>query len=360
MGLAGKVDWQAVRSRYEAWWQGDYAGGPLIQVTAPAGEAAREDEPPAAPDALFRWFTDPAAVIPRLQREVARTYYGGDAFPVIFPFSTGLPAIEAAYLGCPYHILGSTGWAEPLILDWDDCPPLQPDAQNAWWQITRDLLEAGAASSQGHYYTGIPDLEGGGEIIAMLRGTQPLAYDLLDHPQAVKKALEEEITAWQYYYLACFEIIHRFTPYLLGVMPGYVDWLGIWSERSFATVENDFSTMISPAMFREFFLPSLEQQIHFLDRSIFHLDGPEALPHLDTLLSLPRLDGIQWVLGPGDGQMTDWIPLLQKIQGAGKKVVAACQPAEVRCLIKELKPELLLNISCSSINQAEILLAEIA
>jgi hypothetical protein len=360
MGPAGKVDWQAVRTRYESWWQGELAGGPLIQVTAPAGEVAPGDAPPGDPDLLLGWFTDPAAVIPRLQREVARTYYGGDAFPVIFPFSTGLPAIEAAYLGCPYHIVGSTGWAEPLILDWDLRHPLQPDPQNSWWQITCALLEAGAASSQGRYFTGIPDLEGGGEIIAMLRGTQALAYDLFDHPQAVKQALAEEIKAWQYYYLACFEIINRCTPNLPGVMPGYVDWLGIWSERPFATVENDFSTMISPPMFREFFLPSLEQQIQFLDRSIFHLDGPEALPHLDTLLSLPRLDGIQWVLGPGDGLMTDWIPLLQKIQGAGKKVVAACQPAEVIQLVKELKPALLLlTTSCSSIDQAEILLAEV-
>jgi hypothetical protein len=346
------IDWPAVKAGYEAWWQGELIDRPLLQVTAPLAPRKPTDELPDKPEALQRWFTDPTVVVPRLQREATRVFYGGDAFPVAFPFVIGLPAIEAAYLGCPYHIVGSTGWAAAILTDWESRSPLQVDPHNAWWLATQRLLEAGASSSAGQYQVGLPDLEGGGEIIALLRGAQQLALDLVDHPQAVRQILAEETPIWQYYYRACFEIIHR-------CMPGYVDWLGIWSDRSYATVENDFSTMISPAMFRKLFLSSLEKQVAFLDRSIFHLDGPGGLPHLDTLLSIPDLDGIQWVIGPADGLMTDWIPLLHKIQGAGKKVVAACQPGEVRRLLAELQPErLLLTTSCPSVEDVHALLAE--
>ena len=350
-----KDDWLLVQQRFEAWWAGDMLDRPILLATAPRAPADPRDVPPANPDALFVWFTDPEIVIPRLEREVARTCYGGDAFPLAFPMSPALPAIEAAYLGCPYKIVpgGNTGWADPLISDWGARAHIQVDPENPWWRTTQVLLEAGARKGAGRYVVGIPDLQGGGQIVALLRGTEQLAVDLVDHPDEVKLAADEEILAWRHYYDTCFGIIHRY-------QDGYVDWLGVWSDRPYVTVENDFSVMISPRMFEEFFVPALEQQTEWVERSIFHLDGPGAIRHLDLLLELPRLDGIQWVPGSGAPAVSTWLPLLKRIQARGKRLVLNVEPGEVIPLLEELDPRgVILSSTCPSVAEVDRLLGEV-
>ena len=59
------------------------------------------------------------------------------------------------------------------------------------------------------------------------------------------------------------------------------------------------------------------------------LDGPDAIRHLDSLLSLPKLSGIQWIPGAGSPSVSEWIPLLKRIQKAGKLQHLICQKGEV-------------------------------
>jgi hypothetical protein len=351
------ADWPVIRRRYEAWWAGELLNRPLICVTAPRFAEPADDPDPAPLDEtdLLDWFTNPARVLPRLERQVARTYYAGDAFPVVFPISTSLPAIEAAYLGTPYRIVpvANSGWSSPLIHDWSACPALEVDPDNFWWRATQRLLEAGARQAGARYAVGIPDLQGGGQIVAELRGSQQLAFDLYDDPEPVKRAIEAVNVAWWYYYRACFEIIHRYSE-------GWVDWLGVWSEVPAVTVECDFSGMISPHMFEEFFVSALRQQTEWVERSIYHLDGPGAICQLDLLLALPRLNGIQWVPGAGQAPMSEWISLLRRIQDGGKLLELTCESWEVMRLFEALEPQgVLIHTRCNSPADANALVAEV-
>jgi len=107
--------------------------------------------------------------------------------------------------------------------------------------------------------------------------------------------------------------------------------------------------MISPRMFERHFLPSVAQQAAWIGRAVYHLDGPGAIPHLDALLRLPELRAIQWVPTPERPRQVDWIPLLQRIQAAGKAVVIACDPDEVHGLLHALDPNhLILTTACPS------------
>lgn len=240
-----------------------------------------------------------------------------------------------------------------MIHDWTTCPPLEVDPDNFWWRATQRLLEAGARQAGNRYAVGIPDLQGGGQIVAELRGPQPLAYDLYDNPAPIQRAIEAVNTAWWYYYRACFEIIHRYCA-------GWVDWLGVWSDVPAVTVECDFSGMISPRMFEAFFVPALRQQTEWVERSIYHLDGPGAICHLDLLLALPRLNGIQWVPGAGQPPMSEWLPLLKRIQEAGKLLELSCESWEVLRLLEALEPQgVLLRTNCSSPAEADALVAEV-
>jgi hypothetical protein len=343
--------WDRIRQRYEAWWEGEMLDRPMVRVTAPLRNCP-DALPPQDQAGLVNWYTDPDQVLPRLERRMENTYYAGDAFPWIDPMSQNLAAIQAAYMGAPYTIDPSSqsGWAVPSFEEWNRRPRFTPDDDNFWWQATRRLLERGAERSKDHFVISIPDLQGGGEILALLRGSDRLAMDLLDHPQEIVPAIDEINTAWYYYYQVCYEIIHRW-------QEGYVDWLGIWSQTPAVTVECDFMVMISRGMFEQFFLPAVEQQCEWIERTVFHLDGPGAVKHLDMLLAIPRLKGIQWVPTPERPRPSDWIPLLQRIQAGGKRVVAACAPDEVMPLLDALRPEgVMLSTSCQTPREAEALI----
>ena len=70
--------------------------------------------------------------------------------------------------------------------------------------------------------------------------------------------------------------------------------------------------MISTRMFEDVFLPGLVDECRFLDRSIYHLDGPGALRHLDSILAIPELDALQWVFGAGNEGFHRWVEVYRK------------------------------------------------
>ena len=69
------------------------------------------------------------------------------------------------------------------------------------------------------------------------------------------------------------------------------------------------------------------------------------------------LDGIAWLPGAGKPPVSEWIPVLMKIQNAGKLIQAEVYDWEIPILIKELKPEGVIYItSCKTENDARDLL----
>jgi hypothetical protein len=344
MELELKPDFDEAAERLEAWWRGEIADRVPIKVTAPIGDVSL---PLPDRQELERWWTDPELVVPRLQTQVEATYWGGEAVPVVFPVSISMVAVLAAYLGCPYRFTGTTtAWSEPVIEDWGDLPPLVFDRENEWWQKSAALIEAATRRAPGRFLIGLPDLNGPGEVLARLRGTEELLLDLADDPTPLKPALSRINEVWRQCHAACSDVIGAH-------VPGSIFWMGIWSGQPSSDLQCDFSCMISPAMFREFFLPAIAQQTEWVPRTIYHLDGPDALRHLDDLLSLPRLTGIQWVPGAGAPPMSDWLDVLKRILAAGKLLYVSCEPEEVEVLLRELPHRgLLLDTACGTPEEA--------
>jgi hypothetical protein len=361
MELTTKNDWQEAEARMNAWWAGEIIDRPAVQVRSPkAGVDRREWQAiglpgKLPPEQMDAWYTDVDLVVERGERFVDATFWGGEAFPIVFPVAVQMVAITSAYLGCPYHIDHSSrsGWAEPIIDDWSLRDPIEFDPHNEWWQLSKALLDAAARRAKGRYYVGMPDLNAPGEVVALMRDTQRFLFDFMDDPVPIKPAIDEATRAWWRYWQAANGVVHQW-------IDGYLYWMGIWSDSPSADLQCDFNVMISPQMFDDYFLPGLEQQTRWIERTIFHLDGPEAIRHLDSLLSLPRLNGIQWVPGDGKPPMSQWVPLLRRIQARGRLIVALCEPWEVETLVSELEPEgLLLQTTCDSEEEARALLKQI-
>jgi len=344
-----KEDWEETKNRFEAWWAGEVLDRPAIQVTAPRADARRKEIPP--PPSLEQRWTDVAHVIAVTEERFRCAYFGGEAFPCFWP-NLG-PDVFAAYLGCELIFHETTSWARPLITDWNDPLRVGLDEDNKWWRLTVEFTEAAARASAGRWFVGLTDLHGGMDALAAMRGRQSLALDIVDNPDKIEQAMASLTPLW-------FQVFERLHGIAELAIAGSSTWLSIWSPGRCYPVSCDFAALISPAAFERFILPDIEAQVNWLDHSIFHLDGPGALPHLEILLHLPGLNGIQWVPGAGSGSMLQWVPMLKTIQQHGKILHLSVGAEEVEPLLSELSPKgLMLSTSCASESEARDLLRRV-
>jgi 5-methyltetrahydrofolate--homocysteine methyltransferase len=117
---------------------------------------------------------------------------------------------------------------------------------------------------------------------------------------------------------------------------GTTPWAAIWSPLRCYMLQSDFCYMISPKMFERFVLPDLADCCAALDHAFYHLDGKGEIPHLDMLLALERLRGIQWIPGDGAPPPHEWLPLLQRIRAGGKLCQVYVTPRGARTIVREL------------------------
>jgi 5-methyltetrahydrofolate--homocysteine methyltransferase len=156
------------------------------------------------------------------------------------------------------------------------------------------------------------DLGGTLDAVQSFLTADRLLLELYDNPDEVLRLLWEQHEVWH----RCYKEINSV---LQPVNPGYSDWSGIYSDLPSYILQCDFSYMIGPDMFRKFVRPELEASCARLDRTFYHLDGKGQLPHLDQLLSIDDLGGVQWVCGEGSGPQEAWPQVRRKIGSSGKK-----------------------------------------
>ncbi len=353
-----KPDWDEAVRRLEAWWHQAVIDRVCIQVTAPRNEpwwdAERIPVPPR-PATWEAYWTDLDYRLAANAESMRATYYGGEALP-IFHGNLG-PDLFACFFGAtPIFASPETTWVAPIITDWDHAPTFRIAPQNRWWRLQLEFMRRAKAESQGRWAIGVPDTHSNGDCLAALRGQANLATDLYDQPERVKAALEQVLAACLYAYDAYFELLD---PEHAGGSTS--DWAGLWGSGRTNVIQCDYLAFLSPRMAEEFIMPSLAAEARALDHCVYHLDGPECLPHLDLLLEIKEIQAIQWVPGDGHRSMIQWIPLLKRIQAAGKSLqLNATFPHEIQTLMEELRPEGLLFVcSCTSELEAKALVEQV-
>jgi NAD(P)H-dependent FMN reductase len=115
--------------------------------------------------------------------------------------------------------------------------------------------------------------------------------------------------------------------------------------------------MISPAMFRRWVLPALEEEAAIVKQVVYHWDGPGALIHTNDLLASRGLHTLSYVPGAGRGDHFAHLDLLKRVQAGGKAVQANGSPDQIKKMHRELRPEkVFYSTSCRTQAEAEDLL----
>ncbi len=302
---------------WTAWWAGELER-PLVMMYGiePPTSGALPYAPQFASNLPLDLPADQA--IERYDAQLRTMRFYGDAFPRWWP-NFG-PGIVAGFTGARVHSTEETVWFSPAE---EEMPiadlHVRYDETNVWWQRVQALTRAAVERWGRRVIVGLTDLGGNLDILASFRTSQQLLLDLYDAPDEVARLTREITRAWLRYYDELAAIVQP----VCGTSP----WAPLWSPGRCYILQSDFSYMISPKMFERFVLPDLAECCAHLDHPFYHLDGKGQLPHLDLLLALKELRGIQWVPGDGVPPPEEWLPVLQRIREAGKLCQLTVTPA---------------------------------
>jgi 5-methyltetrahydrofolate--homocysteine methyltransferase len=305
-------EWRSVDANWDSWWRGALER-PVIPFVIDLPERHRPESIEPWSTFSVPFSTTVSDLLDGWEAALASRAYGCDAFPSAFP-NFG-PGVIAAYLGAmpeprPKEF---TVWFHPPE------SPTFPDLhwpyseESAWFQRMLAIYEQATERWQGGVLLDLTDLGGNMDILASFRPGEDLLLDLHDRPEEIERLIWEAHERWWQYW-------DRFNGILQPVNPGYGSWSGLFSRTSHYMLQCDFCFMISPEMFERFVKPELVASCRKLDHAFYHLDGPGQLPHLNSLLQIDELAGVQWVPGAGTAPAHEWTDVYRRIRKAGKLV----------------------------------------
>ena len=346
--------YKAALAEYEKFWERKNTKRPILNVSYQRPGTV----PYRAPETLKEKWLGAEYKYNAFKHNSSIMEYAAEGVPM--SFTNYGPGCLTACIGGGFSLQPNTIWfdTEQLITDWETPPEIAFDEQSELWQHLVQEQMLYAADPDVHF--SITDIGGIMDVVAALRGTQDLLYDLYDYPDEVKEFAQKVKVEWNRAFAKQLEIVRN------AGQP-YNNWMNIPSSKPWYPIQCDFCYMISPNQFSEFVLPDIVDQVNSMERSIYHLDGVGELPHLDMILDIPNLTGIQWVSGAGDEPERDekWFEIYRKIQDKKKNLVLMYSINEhdmegTERLIKSIDPAgVYLSFGCSCKEKAEEMIEKI-
>ena len=313
-----------IEQAWTEWWAGELER-PIVSISNPAQFAYTGQE-------LNRQFLLEMPVdemVDHFQSRLESTRYYADALPMFRPWFG--PVGMCGFLGGKMEPVPeqNTVWCEA-----DEPIPFEDlhftyDPDNVWWRRAVELTARAVERWGDRVSIGDPIHSGILEILGCFRRHQQLLYDLYAAPDEVIRLSKDITDLWIRYYEELCDIREK-------TGRGTMNWGCLWSPGRTHMHQCDLSCMISPEMFERFVMPDLDRCIRRTNHAFYHLDGPGAIPHLDMLLSLESLRGIQWVPGAAQPQASEWMSLLKRIKDGGKLCQVFVDPGGARDIVREL------------------------
>lgn len=340
-------NWESIKKRYIDFWNRENHDLPLMSITAPKNDM---EEPLISNHTSLRerWM-DTEFQINKANWTFRNTVYLAEAFPAFNP-DLGPDFFSTAF-GTQITFAEHTSWSEHFLTDTmiEEYEGLTVDLCNEYYKKMDELTQAGVEDGKDRYLVGITDIHPGADGLMSLRGSQDMCFDTMTYPDFMKKIVMDMFPIYKKLYEKLYNLTTKY-------QEGSTCWMPLWHPGRWYPPCCDFSIMISNDMYRDLFLEEIVEEIKFLDASCYHLDGPGALRHLDTLLEIPQLNGIQWVYGAGQPTASHWLDVIRKIQKAGKCVQIDVRPHELEYMLQELSPEgLHYSIRCENEDEAKAL-----
>lgn len=237
----------------------------------------------------------------------------GETFPVFWPNLSAV--VYNMFLGQAAHFDDETAWMHPCVENLENLPELKIEWDGIYFKTIEAMTNRAIERAQGQFMVGYTDMYAGIDCTAGLRGSQQMCMDLVMNPDGIHALIECAFREYDAVY-------NHFDRMLKKHDQLSVTWMNLPVFDTFNVLACDFAVNISPDHFEQFCVPILRKEARLFDCNVFHVDGPGVAKNIDAILTLPNLAGIQWAQGPGKDQpIMQWIPLIERIQQAGKSVI---------------------------------------
>ena len=326
-----KEDIDIVRKRLYAFWDREIIDRVLISVAAPKEKGKNismfhnSRDLTGQPEELRKYWEDPETIYRNNMERLENTFLGGETLPIIFQ-NYGTSG-HCNYFGAVPTYGNDTIWFDPV---WEDLS----DAEDSYTEVLLkkhlDITQYLTDHAEDNYFVGMPDSSGTIDALGHLYGTENVLMDMLSDPDAVKRAIRILDEGW----VRTNEMFYRVTEKLN--QGGAHAWMHLLAPGRVAHMQCDMSVMFSREMYREFVVDELKHQSEWLDYPVYHFDGVEQEKHLDYILGIEKLKAVQWTHVAGQPSAVHYLPILQRIQAAGKGLIVMTPAEDVPQLLENL------------------------
>ena len=312
-----KEDIEEAKERMKAWWDHEIMDFPCVSYYYPRlGEEFPDVMEFFDPIYLAQNWDNVETDLDHFETASKSWYFGGENIPRYFP-NYG-PGIAAAIFGVEPQYLSRTVWFNrPTPVD--EIVSLLESAEfnmnNPWYSRLIRTTETAAKRAKDDYSVAITDIGGVLDILSSFLGPKNIILTMKRQPGIIdtcRVIILEKL-------LKLYDDIQDTVEHYVD---GFNSWMPLWCQKRWYPIQCDFSAFLSPKWFKRFALDDIIAQADHMDYSFYHLDGPDALNHIDDILAIDSINGIQWVPGAG-GELRcseAWMPVYKKIQATEKNI----------------------------------------
>lgn len=311
--LEYKNNWKETKENFTHWWKNEDIGRPIVKIVGSKGENVWPEKIPQNHqdihiNAKFRFEL--------YSKIFSNKVFYGESFPFM-DINMG-PGSMAAYLGAEPVFDEETVWYKEVAKEnLSEIGKLDFNPDSFWWKYHKSQVdELVQLAKNTDIVVTIPDILENIDIISLLRSPQNLCYDLIDEPELVADYIQQIDDIYFKYYNEMYDIVK------LDDNSSSYTAFSILSAGTNAKIQCDFSALMSPSQYNELIIPSLQKQCNIIDNTIYHLDGADAVRHIDSIMSLKNLKALQWEPGAGkpDGGDEGWYFIYDKVKEANKSL----------------------------------------
>lgn len=272
---------------------------PFIDLGLQEGLLFPEQIPP--PQAFESYYDRGAAI----------TSTSGDMIWVQHP-PRAIPWMEAI-AGCHVVMTPEAGTITPVKQSGQpaDAPSLEVLADNPW---RRSLMAFTRWLSQRYgesFPVGQSLMRGPADMMLALLGSQAFYTGFYDDAQRACRLANECTELW-------IEVLQQQYACMATFASGYgAGVLGLWAPGQVAVYQEDAAGLVSPAIYRKFFLDCDAMIANAFDYSLIHLHSA-SLQILDLVLQIPALTAVNVVIDPQGPDLKALLPAFLRIQQTHK------------------------------------------
>ncbi|GHV91105.1 hypothetical protein AGMMS50268_16080 [Spirochaetia bacterium] len=246
---------------------------------------------------------------------------------------TGIPWMEA-FWGSEIIAGEYSCVAHHFVKGPEELESLRFSMDNPWVEKYFEFVKKLNTLSAGRFPVGEPIMRGQGDTTGALMGQTELILAMYEEPEMVKAFLERMVDS----FLAINEEMHRLNGDFLG--GSGMGFYHLWAPGKCVWFQEDICALLSPDLYREFFLENERRICSVYDYSLTH-QHPSAFYNLDNLLSNEGLKVVEINKDAGGPGIREMLPQFKKVLDKGKKlqVWGDLDEEEIKIVYDNLPPE---------------------